>query len=443
MKKSSPAGNFAQIGLARKQACAHEVAVIPKRYPDSILHLFQHNVPMSIVNAGDFKQLNLYATDISKYPQALFTDPKINWHGQQCSRLGLIAAAGLFLPNHDTAIVTALQSDLCQQLYRHPTLKIDCKTQVDTRYGMWYRLLLNALVDFCVDSNIDFLYIPTSKTVLKRMLISVSPDLFTRIYDDPSLWLRCSPRTLYESEYWEIPVSSNLQRFVPLELISAPRRKEIQGVCIFHDIESNIDTSVSTADCDIWLRTMLDIESRMGISLTYSVLGVLLPQLRPLLNKHNVHSLALHSYDHRISSLNQLTQIRNIDHKIRGYRPPQSKITTELTHWNLSYRNFEWLLSSSGSLGTIGPTLDNYIVKIPVHMDDYSLHVGECSIDEWITRFQSLLDSEIPLVTVGLHDCYAGHWLPHYPNLLRTAIAKRTLWNCDDIAGAVYYNEVI
>jgi hypothetical protein len=440
VKKSPPIEAFLRAGFARRHAFSHEVAVVPKRYPDALLHLRQHNVPLSTIVHGVFKQINVYATNISKYPEELFRDLNVNWHGQQCSRLGLIAAAGLFLPNHHIAIITTMQSDVCQQLYRHPSLKSSCKTQIDKWFERWYRLLLNAVVDFCNDHSIGRLYVPTSGTVLQRVPRAVSPALFVRIYDDPSLWLQCTRRSLFGTEYWEIPIDANQGIFVPLEPTSGDSRKPIRGVCIFHDVEANVDTLVSPSDCLHWLNAMLDIETQMGLSLTYSVLGKLLPALRPLFQKHGIRSLALHSFDHQIGSLNQIRQVRRIDGKIHGYRPPQSKITPELTDFNLSFYNFEWLLSSAGSIGLTEPQLQNYIVKIPVHMDDYPLQTGRYSINEWIGRLRSLLDSNISLVTIGTHDCYARQWLEYYPQVLRECIAKGPIWNCDDIADTVYYN---
>jgi hypothetical protein len=300
--------------------------------------------------------------------------------------------------------------------------------------------LLNAVVDFCNDHHIELLYVPTCDTIMGRIHCTVSPTLFTRIYDDAPLWLRCTRRRIYGTEYWEVPIDANRETFVSLDPVSTVSKKEIRGLCVFHDVEANADTVVSPSDCYHWLDAMLNIESRMGLSLTYSVLGKILPSLKNLFQRYNVHSFALHSFDHQIASLNQLRQVRNVDCKIRGYRPPQSKITPELTDLNLSFYNFEWLLSSAGSLGLSEPQLQNYIVKIPVHLDDYPLHTGRCSVNDWIKRLHSLLDSTIPLVTVGMHDCYAGHWLEQYPKILKSCIARRPLWNCDDIAGTVLHN---
>lgn len=440
MKMSPQIEPFLRAGFARKYVFRHEVAVVPKRYPGSILHLRQYNMPLAKILEGAFRQINMYATDIGKDREELFANPHVNWHGQQCTRLGLIASAGLFLQDPEIAIITIMQSDLCQQLYRHPSLKRACRTQVDNRFGRWYRLLLNAVMDFCNDHHISRLLVPASGTILRRLPRAVSPPLFTRIYDDPPLWLRCNRLRLYEAEYWEIAVDDNRGRFIPLEPIPSASQKDIRGICIFHDVEANVDTQVPASDCSHWLESILDIETSMGVSLTYSVLGELLPGLRPLLQRYRIGSLALHSFDHQINSLNQLGRARRVDFKVRGYRPPQSLITEELTDFNLSYYDFEWLLSSARSLGVTEPQLQNYIVKIPVHLDDYPLHTGACTLDAWMGRIRSLLESSIQLVVIGTHDCYAHHWLKCYPQLLRECLAKRPMRNCDEIADTVYHN---
>src|SRR5438132_14160243 len=60
----------------------------------------------------------------------------------------------------------------------------------------------------------------------------------------------------------------------------------------------------------------------------------------------------------------QLQKCREIDYRVKGYRPPQSRITSELSDTRLAFHNFEWLASSAHSLQTSLPELRNRIVKI-------------------------------------------------------------------------------
>jgi hypothetical protein len=84
--------------------------------------------------------------------------------------------------------------------------------------------------------------------------------------------------------------------------------------------------------------------------------------------------------------------------------------------------------------------LQNYIVKIPMHLDNYPLHAGECNLDGWMEQIRSLLKSSAQLSVIGTHDCYAHYWLQCYPQLLRECLVKRPMRNCDEIADTVYHN---
>src|SRR5579863_1154663 len=149
-EKTGAFDSFAARRLARCENFAHDVVVIPKSYPDSQLLFERRGMRPHELERGHFYQLNLYTTDFYDLTEELFADPEINWHRQQFGRKGLIAAAGLWL--RDTvATISLLQSDICQQLFRHATLKRQCKTKVDMHFRYWYAFLFNAILDFCID----------------------------------------------------------------------------------------------------------------------------------------------------------------------------------------------------------------------------------------------------------------------------------------------------
>jgi hypothetical protein len=95
---------------------------------------------------------------------------------------------------------------------------------------------------------------------------------------------------------------------------------------------------------------------------------------------------------------------------VRGYRPPQSRITDELSDYNLARLNFEWFASSAGSLGHSKCVLRNGIVRIPIHMDDYALSTGQMSYEDWERGVLEIAHSK-RFLAVGLHDCYGRYWL--------------------------------
>jgi glycosyltransferase involved in cell wall biosynthesis len=224
-----------------------------------------------------------------------------------------------------------------------------------------------------------------------------------------------------DAEYWEIPVDVNLSRVVrlrPPRPTASPDHTIRPQICIFHDIEENVDTDISAAACIDNLGRMLAIEKDLGLDATYDVLGTLLGRKRSEIWASNPrHSIAFHSFDHRIEDLNQLRRCREVDLRVRGYRPPRSRITAELNDYNLTFLNFEWLASSAFSLGFDRCKLENGLIKIPIDVDDYPLFTGAVGYEDWE---RNLLQRarEKQFFAFGLHDCYAELWLTRYPQLL-------------------------
>src|SRR5262249_53563039 len=128
-RKSGHRSSFGRLGLAARHVFSQRAVVIAKPYPDSQLVLERRGLSAGRLKSGCFLQLNLYSTEFYDLPEEVFTEPQINWHGQQFGQRGLVAAGGLWIHN-GAATITSLQSDLCQQLYRHPTLKASCKTRI-------------------------------------------------------------------------------------------------------------------------------------------------------------------------------------------------------------------------------------------------------------------------------------------------------------------------
>src|SRR5262249_52450086 len=120
---------------------------------------------------------------------------------------------------------------------------------------------------------------------------------------------------------------------------------------------------------------------------------------------------------------------------------PQSRITSELTDENFAYHNFEWLASSYHSLGHNDCILQNGIVKIPIHQDDYSLFTGRKSYVQWESE---LFDGAQlhPLFGFGLHDCYGSKWLEHYPDLLRKLSLLGKFATADEVCDEMYLKAV-
>jgi hypothetical protein len=180
---------------------------------------------------------------------------------------------------------------------------------------------------------------------------------------------------------------------------------------------------------------MLAAERACGFESTYHVLGLILPDVRERIRADG-HAVAFHSFNHTIERRglpgarafervarrlarptvpfdDQLARCRGLDYRIKGYRPPQSRIGPGLSDRNLLFYNFEWLASGTHSIGSSVPRLDNGIVKIPIHLDDFPLHRQAMSFVEWEARIRHEIATR-DFVAFSLHDCYSREWLPHY-----------------------------
>src|SRR5262249_13757195 len=272
--KGGDGASFKRLGFPHRHTFSHYAVVIPKAYPDSRLVLERRGVSDQMMKSGTFCQVNLYTSDFGQLPDTLFTDPDVNWHNQQFGKKGLIAAAGLWVRD-SRATITLIQSDVCQQLYRHEQLRRSCKTRVETRFKYWYRFLLNAVLDACLDADIATLYSPTGQQIVSHIRKCIKPDLFLRIYDSPKNAYQCRRIVDSGTEYWEIPIKRNAARIIRLQRLKCggPSDDRRRKICIFHDIEENVDTAISAMECWTNLERMLRIEKELGVSATYCILG--------------------------------------------------------------------------------------------------------------------------------------------------------------------------
>jgi hypothetical protein len=70
---------------------------------------------------------------------------------------------------------------------------------------------------------------------------------------------------------------------------------------------------------------------------------------------------------------------------------------------------------------------------LPIHLDDFDLHRGRTGWEGWLEHARSLIHDH-DFVALGLHDCYAEHWLPHYDNLLSELRALARVRTLDEVA---------
>ena len=132
----------------------------------------------------------------------------------------------------------------------------------------------------------------------------------------------------------------------------------------------------------------------------------------------------------------QLNRCREVDQRLKGYRPPQSRMTSELNEKNLCHYNFEWLASSAASVGTKKPIMKNRIVYIPVQFDDFPLYKLGTDYGDWERKALERVESS-DFVAFSLHDCYGEFWLPYYQRFLEKLKGLGQLKTFNEVANEV------
>jgi hypothetical protein len=384
-------------------------------------------------------ELVLYAAPetLGEFPRELFFDDDIVWHQQQFGLPGQVASANAVIDG-DTIYTMAHVSDVVQRIGR----RREHKTRIEKRFGGWRRMLLNALLDFAHERGARTVRTPTAEFALRHTdpARTVRPELFKRIYDGAVAGLVPARR---EAEWWVIDVAGARDSVVGLRRREEQRPRPPRIACIYHDTERglghrDVDPAFARAAdraAPAALEAMLDVEARLGARATYGVVGELLGDVRPAIEAGG-HSLAFHSFDHRIDREDQLERCREVDYRLKGYRPPRSQLTAELTDRNLLHHNFEWIAGSPGMLGAEVPELSAGLVRLPIFLDDYALHRGDVAYDVWERQALDLVAAN-PFTAIGLHDCYAPQWIERYPEFLGRVGDLAELWTLDAVAAEV------
>ena len=88
------------------------------------------------------------------------------------------------------------------------------------------------------------------------------------------------------------------------------------------------------------------------------------------------------------------------------------------------------------SLDREEPAISSRLVTIPIAFDDFAMHSESLPYEDWERRVLTRA-SESDLTAVGMHDCYAAHWLAGYPNLLNRLRECGELKTLDEVAADV------
>jgi hypothetical protein len=414
------AGEFYSNGYKKSHFFPHKFLFLPKCGPDGLKLAARMCGPCEL---NQIWEVVLYAESpvIDEFPRDLFFDDDLVWHQQQFGNTGQIATANMVVQG--TSLYTMVHiSDLVQRISR----RREHKTRIENRFKGWHHLLLNAILNFAFEQNLTQIYSCTSGLALlntdpKR---NVQRELFERVYD----------RNIHElfqvsrkEEWWSIDMEANRDRMVRPEIYEEKWKSE-KTICLCHDVEEGFGHTEADPAFAVYahqkspeyLDQMLAIEKEFQIKATYNVLGKVFTRVRGKIEGHD-HCIAFHSFDHgfdeRIPS--QLLECRKVDYRIKGYRPPQSKITEGLADYHLAFHNFEWLATSARSLGFRQPQMINRLIKIPVLFDDFAMYKEGMKYEDWEKGAIEKIGEANPAIFC-LHDCYAHKWLPHYARFLET-----------------------
>ena len=382
------------------------------------------------------RELVLYAdpSSLGEFPPELFMDDDLVWHQQHFGLPGQIATANLVLDGRVLWSMVYL-SDVVQRIGR----RREHKTRIEKRFHGWHDMLLNAVLAFALEHGIDRVMLPTAELARTHTdpMRTVGDELFERVYDRAVLRLFRPERT---GEWWAIDVPSHADRVVRPDMRVETLRLG-KTICVCHDVEAGLghvgvdEELVRLAERD-WranVAAMLAAERDAGVRATYNVVGSLLPEVRPEVEAGG-HCLAFHSFDH--GETDQLGRCRDLDYRLKGYRVPRSRLTSELRTDPLLFHNFEWLASSAKSLGTAAPTLRDALVRVPLHFDDFPLYDRGLEYAEWETKALARV-AEQDVVMFSLHDCYAHLWGDGYARLLDRLARLGELRTLDEVAAAV------
>lgn len=374
-------------------------------------------------------------------PSDLFFDPDIVWHGQHFGLEGHVAYASLARRGR-TLYALNYVSDVVQRISRRK----DVRSRVENRFSGWADLLVNAVLRFALASGCRWLKSPVGDFTrsFSDPERNVQTELFERVYDRT---LRSTLNAKMKGNWWVADVRGLAEMILPAK-VSRSTSEATRRICLIHDTERGsghrgVDPDFARRADQLapeMLRRMLYEERRHDIRATYNVVGNLLAEVRSEIAADG-HCIAFHSFDHS-GRKRQLPRCREVDYRLRGYRPPQSRWTRELRDSSLSWNNFDWLAMAERALGMRAPYLQNGIVKIPILTDDYALYRDHTPFDEWAERTLSQI-REREFAAIGLHDCYGEWWTPNYEQFLSELSSLGQFMTMDEVADEVFRSAAV
>jgi hypothetical protein len=412
------ADEFVAKGHRRRHFFPHRTYHLPKCGPDG-LQLAE--LMLDRADPAAIWELVLYAdaAGTSEFPVDLFFDDEVVWHRQQFGRPGQVATATIILDGKTVSAITYL-SDLVQRISR----RREHKTRIEKRFEGWRQMLLNGVLAFARAHGAEQIRTPSAALARRHTDVARLPQLglFERIYDRTVTEFLPARR---DGDWWIVDRGDFSDRVVMPERRAEayPRRKTI---CICHDLERSRGRA---------LEEMRRIEAELGVRATYFVFGSQMSEVRTELEADG-HAVAFHSFDDRPDREDQLHRCREVDYRIKGYRPRKSKFTVELSDRDLLWHNFEWVAGAPRAIDSQSPQMRTGLVRLPIACDDYPPDGRVLSWDEWERRALSRI-AEAEFTAVSLPDRYGPCWLPRYRRFLDQAEELGELRTLEDVAAEV------
>jgi hypothetical protein len=223
---------FFQKGYNKRCFFPHDIFYIPKCGPDGLK--LSHRM-CGESDPNKLWEVVLYATgpEINEFPKELFFDDDIIWHQQQFGKAGQVATANLIVDGNRLYTMVHI-SDLVQRISR----RREYKTKIENWFKGWPHMLLNSIMNFAVENNMEKIYTPTADLAREHTDPSrtVQRELFERVYDRV-----VNKHLLAEKagKWWVIDVAKNIERII------IPEKKEEfteseKTICLCHDIERGL-----------------------------------------------------------------------------------------------------------------------------------------------------------------------------------------------------------
>ncbi len=203
-------------------------------------------------------------------------------------------------------------------------------------------------------------------------------------------------------------------------------------ITFYHDIEQDIDSTADPMECRRMVKEFLRLENKYNVPATYNVVGKMFLEQPDMVEwiLRDEQEVAFHSYHHRCQPeyyAEEIDLCRKISSQVRGYRSPQSR-WNQTTLQNLWKNEFLWNAERDNHKEPY--FIYKGLVRLPIAADDWSLHTGTLTLDEWVQQFSDLLKRR-HYFAFGSHDFVASfapkERLNAWKNVLQIAIENDCL----------------